>query len=418
METLYGLQFISLFYAQILYPSNSDVSAPLMLMVIKLSTYAWAVYDGTLPEEQLSQGQKSRAVKSPPSLLEFLGYSLFFGGFLVGPAVEFSDYRRFTRGEAPFDKAPSSGIPSMKTLFLGILCFGLHMSFVDSWSHRFAASEAFLERPFLNRLLYLQVAGLIMRCKYYGAWKVSEGVCILAGIGYKGRDPNNPNVHEFNRCENVNILVLETSQSPRGFIGHWNMLTNQWLRNCVYNRLVHIGKQKPAVASLITWGASALWHGFYPCYYLTFLSGAILTATGITLRRNLRPLVTGRSSLRHIKPAYDVLGWMLTQLAMNYICAPFPLYKLELGLRVWASVYYIVHIGMLVFLVGLGVKACGIRGLVRAIGKRVGADYERSSSAAVGGANGVGIGKKGSAPSLKSAAAATSLSKAALKRID
>ncbi|KAI8843062.1 hypothetical protein BC829DRAFT_401225, partial [Chytridium lagenaria] len=204
-----------LFYTQIIYPTISDVSAPLMLMAIKLSTLSWAIYDGTLPEEQLSPGQKSRAVKETPKLLEFL----------VGPAIEFSDYRRFTKGEAPYDKAPSSGIPSMKTLFLGLLCFGLHMSFVDSWSHKFAATDAFLGRPFLFS------RGLIMRCKYYGAWKVSEGICILSGIGYRGRDPTNPNVHLFNRYENVNILELETAQSPRAFIGSWNILTNQWLRN-------------------------------------------------------------------------------------------------------------------------------------------------------------------------------------------
>ncbi|KAJ3099176.1 lysophospholipid acyltransferase [Phlyctochytrium planicorne] len=90
---------IHLAFAQIINPSPNDISAPLMLMVIKLSTYSWAVYYGTLPEEKLSPSQKIRMVKEPPSFLEFLGYSLFFGGFLVGPAIEFSDYRRFTRGE-------------------------------------------------------------------------------------------------------------------------------------------------------------------------------------------------------------------------------------------------------------------------------------------------------------------------------
>ncbi|KAJ3099175.1 lysophospholipid acyltransferase [Phlyctochytrium planicorne] len=161
------------------------------------------------------------------------------------------------------------------------------------------------------------------------------------------------------------------------------MLTNQWLRNCIYNPLATFGKQGPAMASLITWAASALWHGFQPSYYLTFLSGAMVTATGITLRRNLRPLFTGRSTLRGMKPVYDALGWVLTQGSLNYICAPFPLYALDLGLRVWSSVYFVVHVGMILILVAFGVKALGIRGLVRSLGRGVGAEFEKAGDKGV-----------------------------------
>jgi len=34
-----------------------------------------------------------------PSILEYLGYIFFFGGFLVGPAFEFMDYHRFSNME-------------------------------------------------------------------------------------------------------------------------------------------------------------------------------------------------------------------------------------------------------------------------------------------------------------------------------
>lgn len=34
-------------------------------------------------------------VTKVPSLLAFLGYTLFFGSVLVGPAVEYTDYERF-----------------------------------------------------------------------------------------------------------------------------------------------------------------------------------------------------------------------------------------------------------------------------------------------------------------------------------
>ena len=36
---------------------------------------------------------------------------------------------------------------------------------------------------------------------------------------------------------------------------------------------------------------SALWHGFYPGYYLTFLSCALFQEVARLLRRHLRPLI-------------------------------------------------------------------------------------------------------------------------------
>ncbi|KAJ3330281.1 lysophospholipid acyltransferase [Blyttiomyces sp. JEL0837] len=316
---------------QILRPGTPDVTGPFMLLVIKSSTLAWAVYDGNQPDHTMSSGQKQRSVRELPSFLEFFGYVFFFGGFLVGPAFEFADYRRFTRGEAPYNKAPTAGMPFARTLFIGAICIGIFLKFGDSWSHSFCVTDEFLAYPLLFR----------------------------------------------------------------DFIGAWNIKTNQWLRNCIYLRMVHEGKSHPAVASFVTFAASAFWHGFYPGYYLTFLTAALLTAVGITLRRNLRPLFTGRSTLRHYKPVYDMLGWMTTHMAMNYVCGPFPLNKLKLGIRFWSSVHYFIHVGLISILVGLEVKSFGVRKVIRLIGKRVDADFSTTGVQGQVKKEGVGAGVNG-----------------------
>lgn len=56
----------------------------------------------------------------------------------------------------------------------------------------------------------------------------------------------------------------------RDAINNWNMGTNRWLRSIVYER---VPKQ---YGTLLTFSLSALWHGFYPGYYLTFASGALI----------------------------------------------------------------------------------------------------------------------------------------------
>lgn len=56
----------------------------------------------------------------------------------------------------------------------------------------------------------------------------------------------------------------------RNAISYWNIGTNRWLRGIIYER---VAKRH---GTLLTFCLSALWHGFYPGYYVTFASGAIL----------------------------------------------------------------------------------------------------------------------------------------------
>jgi lysophospholipid acyltransferase len=70
-------------------------TTPMMVVVIKLTSFAWSVYDGTQDVALLSEEQKQARVQTMPSCLEFLGYIYFFPGFLVGPALEFIDYQKF-----------------------------------------------------------------------------------------------------------------------------------------------------------------------------------------------------------------------------------------------------------------------------------------------------------------------------------
>lgn len=66
------------------------------------------------------------------------------------------------------------------------------------------------------------------------------------------------------------LIDLQTSLNLRDSIESWNKGTNLWLRSIMYERA---NRNKV----LYTYALSALWHGFYPGYYLTFASGAFFT---------------------------------------------------------------------------------------------------------------------------------------------
>jgi lysophospholipid acyltransferase 1/2 len=68
----------------------------------------------------------------------------------------------------------------------------------------------------------------------------------------------------------LNNLLCQFGLSLRDSIEQWNKGTTRWLRMVVYERTSHL-------STVLTYALSALWHGFYPGYYLTFMSGALFT---------------------------------------------------------------------------------------------------------------------------------------------
>ena len=54
----------------------------------------------------------------------------------------------------------------------------------------------------------------------------------------------------------------------------WNKATSNWLRRCVYERV------PKSIATAASFFMSAIWHGYYPGYYLTFMSCALWNEVG------------------------------------------------------------------------------------------------------------------------------------------
>ena len=282
-------------------PSSIDVTGAQMVLLMKLSAFCWNIADGQLPEDQLSDLQKDRMLKELPSILDFAGYVLFFPSLFAGPAFDYADYRRWidtTMFDVPAQVDPSkkppvrkkrriprSGTPAMWKAAGGLFWVLLYLVLSGPYSHEVPLQDSFLEYGIVRRIWSLLMIGFVARFKYYGVWSLTEGACILAGLGYNGFDATTGKV-SWNRLQNVDPWMVETAQNARAFLGGWNINTNNWLRNYVYLRVTPRGKKPGFRASLITFGTSALWHGFYPGYYLTFvLASFIQTAAKRKLAR-------------------------------------------------------------------------------------------------------------------------------------
>ncbi|KAL8668450.1 MAG: hypothetical protein Q9168_006920 [Polycauliona sp. 1 TL-2023] len=344
-------------------PDKVDITGAQMVLVMKLTGFCWNVYDGRLKQEDLAPFQKERALLQLPSLLDYAGYVLFFPSLFAGPSFDFVDYQRWietTMFEIPPGtdpksapptrkqrKIPRSGTPATMKAVVGLVWIFMFLKFSAWYNADLVIGDEYMRYGLLRRIWILEMLGFATRMKYYGVWYLTEGACILTGLGYKGIDPKTGRV-QWSRLENVNPLGIETAQNTRAYLENWNKNTNNWLRNYLFLRVTPKGKKPGFRASLATFATSALWHGFYPGYYLSFVLAAFLQTVAKNFRRHVRPFFLTPDGQRPTKYKiyYDILSYVVTQAAFCFATVPFVLLSLSTSLLVWSRVYFYTVFGI------------------------------------------------------------------------
>ncbi|XXG96711.1 CAAX prenyl protease [Hypoxylon texense] len=338
-------------------PAAIDITGAQMVLVMKLSAFAWNVADGTLPEDQLSDFQKSRRILKLPGLLDYAGYVLFFPSLFAGPAFDYNEYKGWIECSmfdvpATIDpakkpptrkkrKIPRSGTPAMLKMASGLVWIYLFLNLSKWYSHEVLLGDYFMTIGFLRRVFTMHMVGFTARTKYYGVWSLAEGSCILAGLGFNGVDPVTGKVF-WNRLQNINPWGVESAQNSRAYLENWNMNTNKWLRYYIYLRVTPRNRKPGFRASMATFVTSAFWHGFYPGYYLSFILASFVQTTAKNLRRNVRPFFLDPATQKPLptKKYYDIASWFATQATFSFVVAPFVILRLDHSLQAWGRVYY------------------------------------------------------------------------------
>lgn len=343
-------------------PGIVDITGAQMVLVMKLTSFCWNVADGRQPDANLTDHQKERALKELPKLLDFAGYVLFFPSLFAGPAFDYVDYKRWietTMFEVPAGtdvtmkaptrkkrKIPRSATPAMWKLAKGLFWIFLFLQLSGTYYPGFYIGDEYMKYGFFHRVWLLHMLGFTSRLKYYGVWAMTEGSCILSGLGYKGVDAATGKI-SWDRLRNVDPWGVETAQNTRAYLGSWNMNTNNWLRNYIYLRVTPRGKKPGFRASMATFVTSAFWHGFYPGYYLSFILASFVQTVAKNCRRYFRPffLDAKTSQPTPYKIYYDIFSYLITQLSFTFVVAPFVLLALPASFLVWARVYFYAVIG-------------------------------------------------------------------------
>lgn len=290
-----------------------------------------------------------------PSLLEYLSYNCNFMGVLAGPLCSYKDYITFIEGRSFHATQsgengkeglhgertePSPNTAVMQKLLVCGLSLLFHLTISNTLPVEYNIDEHFqATASWPTKVLYLYVSLLAARPKYYFAWTLADAINNAAGFGFRGYDRNGE--ARWDLISNLRIRQIEMSTSFKMFLDNWNIQTALWLKRVCYER----ASLSPTIQTFIL---SAIWHGVYPGYYLTFLTAVVMTLAARAIRNNIRHHFIEPPPLKLL---YDVITWMVTQIAISYTVVPFVLLSIKPSFKFYSSWYYCLHIvGILVLL--------------------------------------------------------------------
>ncbi|KAF3701166.1 Membrane-bound O-acyltransferase domain-containing protein 2 [Channa argus] len=342
---------------------SADFTGPMMVITQKITSLVFEIHDGlTKREGQLTPSQKYLAISRMPSLLEYLSYNCNFMGILAGPTCSYNDYMAFIEGTCyqPRHLENANGKengrhqqiePSPKNAVISKLCtcaisLAIYLSLCKVLPVEDTIDDDFVSStPFHLQVVYLYLAMLALRPKYYFVWTLADAINNAAGFGFSGY--NKDGSPRWDMISNVRIPGIELATSYKMFIDNWNIQTALWLKRVCYERC-------PINPTAATFLLSAMWHGVYPGYYLTFFTGISMTMAARAIRHNIRPLFLVSDSYKRI---YDVITWAGTQVAISYTVVPFVLLAVGPSLKFYRSWYFCLHLVCVLVVLALPVKS-------------------------------------------------------------
>lgn len=241
------------------------------------------------------------------------------------------------------DPSPTGAV--MYKLCITLVSLVLFLTLTKNFPMVYIIDNEFLDKtPFLTRLGYLYVVTQSAKPKYYFAWTLADAVNNAAGYGFSGVDEKG--AFRWDLLSNLNIWNIETATSFKMYLENWNIQTAAWLKRVCYDRA-------PWYPTALTFILSALWHGIYPGYYFTFLTGILITLAARAIRNTCRHYFLSSVPL---KMAYDVATWVVTQLAVCYTVAPFVMLAVEPTIKFYKSMYFHMHILSILVLLLLPIR--------------------------------------------------------------
>lgn len=177
---------------------NMDSTTYTMMLLTKIWGLAWSYRDGYLPNKDLrNEGQIRRKITHLPTLFEYMGFVHFASGCIVGPFIEYVDYKNWIELKGHYEKLPTGTYktlwPAVKRYFTGCCCltFFLVVSGVFDISIYFCGTPEYVTyKTFFHRVLFYMLAMTSQRFMYYSPWCFSDASMIACGLAFEDVKPD------------------------------------------------------------------------------------------------------------------------------------------------------------------------------------------------------------------------------------
>ncbi|XP_073682708.1 lysophospholipid acyltransferase 2 [Garra rufa] len=317
---------------------SADFTGPMMVITQKITSLAFEIHDGLMKrEEHLKPSQKYLAVSARKAAYH-LQTQITHNQALKAVAKQLNI--------PAVNSCPQEVRDVIQKLCTCALSLTVYLVIYTACPTERVIDDTFMaSNPFYIQVLYLYISMLALRPKYYFVWTLADAINNAAGFGFNGY--NTDGTPKWDRISNLRILNIEFATSFKMFLDNWNIQTAHWLKRVCYERCPY----NPTAATFLL---SAIWHGVYPGYYLTFVTGIVVTMAARAVRHNVRQHFLGSATLKLI---YDVITWFSTQMAICYTVVPFVLLAVGPSLKFYSSWYCCIHLLCVLLVLVLPVKS-------------------------------------------------------------
>jgi D-alanyl-lipoteichoic acid acyltransferase DltB (MBOAT superfamily) len=270
---------------------------------------------------RLIAGNSDRPTDAPKTVADFVLYACCYQGLFTAPFYTYTQWNAAMRAPAPF--------PSVRTIALDVLRSAVVFAVWRALAWQLPFHVALDDSQWMHtspwaRPLHFYASSYQFRWRFYACWVVMEASGRLAG---------------FAEPSNVDILGCELATSPSAYIASWNVSVQGWLKQYVYRRLP---KRTPReLKQLVTFAASAYWHGIHPGYYLCFAFMLLMVAAEGLLRSaaaQLPPALTALHSGEGVTATISSLVCHLwTMWCFSFAGIAFNLLQWSDTFRMWSA---------------------------------------------------------------------------------
>lgn len=148
-----------------------------------------------------------------------MSYFFHFSSCIIGPSIEFSDFKKFIYLEKEYTDIPFIKILSFVgqrlVLFVGLsavyLLGEIYFPTTDIYTEKFGNYNL------IYKFIYIYITANAFRSKYYSGWCLSHTAMSFSGITYKKvTNKETGQVEEsFSKAENFNYAGVELEANPK-----------------------------------------------------------------------------------------------------------------------------------------------------------------------------------------------------------